>query len=121
MVPTVLEALGLEAPTQIRGVTQSPIQGVSFAHAFDDAKAASRHHTQYFEMMGHRVHLSRRLARGLSGARDRRSPRPGMGFGEMVITEEKLRELDAKGWELYHVAEDFSETQEPRRARTATS
>ncbi len=34
----------------------------------------------------------------------------GMGFGEMAITEEKLRELDAKGWELYHVAEDFSET-----------
>ena len=39
----------------------------------------------------------------------------GMGFGEMVITEDKLRELDAKGWELYHVDEDFSETQEPRR------
>ena len=44
-----------------------------------------------------------------------------MGFGEMVLTEEKLRELDAKGWELYHVAEDFSETQEPRGASTATS
>jgi len=28
----------------------------------------------------------------------------------MVITEDKLRELDAKGWELYHVDEDFSET-----------
>jgi hypothetical protein len=27
MVPTVLEALGLEPPAQIRGVTQSPIQG----------------------------------------------------------------------------------------------
>ena len=34
----------------------------------------------------------------------------GIGFGEMEITEEKLRELDAKGWELYHVDEDFSET-----------
>jgi len=28
----------------------------------------------------------------------------------MEITEEKLRELDAKGWELYHVDDDFSET-----------
>ena len=27
MVPTVLEALGIEPPTQIRGVTQSPIEG----------------------------------------------------------------------------------------------
>ena len=33
-----------------------------------------------------------------------------MGFGELAITEEKLRELDAEGWELYHVAEDFAET-----------
>jgi arylsulfatase len=33
----------------------------------------------------------------------------GMGFGELKLTEEKLRELDATGWELYHVAEDPSE------------
>src|SRR5262249_60562993 len=25
------------------------------------------------------------------------------------VTEDKLRELDAQGWELYHVDEDFSE------------
>jgi arylsulfatase len=34
----------------------------------------------------------------------------GHGFGEVVLTEEKLRELDAHGWELYHVAEDATET-----------
>ena len=33
MVPTVLDALGIEAPTSIKGVTQSPIEGLSFAHA----------------------------------------------------------------------------------------
>ena len=54
MVPTVLEALGIEAPTSIKGVTQSPIEGLSFAHAFDKADAPSKHITQYFEMMGHR-------------------------------------------------------------------
>ena len=31
MVPTVLDLLGVEPPKTIRGVTQSPIQGVSFA------------------------------------------------------------------------------------------
>jgi arylsulfatase A-like enzyme len=109
MLPTVLEALGLEAPTQIRGVTQSPIQGVSFAQAFDDAKAASRHHTQYFEMMGHRsiYHDGWRAVCPVPGPSFTEA---GMGFGEMAITEEKLRELDAKGWELYHVAEDYAET-----------
>ena len=39
MVPTVLDALGIEPPTTIRGVTQSPIEGHSLAHTFDDAKA----------------------------------------------------------------------------------
>ena len=32
----------------------------------------------------------------------------GVGFGE-AIPAEKLVELDATGWELYHVAEDFAE------------
>ena len=54
MVPTVLDALGIEPPTHIRGVQQAPIEGLSFAPAFDDAAAPSRRVTQYFEMLGHR-------------------------------------------------------------------
>ncbi len=109
MVPTVLDALGLTPPAAVRGVTQSPIQGVSFAQAFADAKAETRHHTQYFEMMGHRAiyHDGWRAVCPVPGPSFTEA---GMGFGEMVITEDKLRELDAKGWELYHVDEDFSET-----------
>jgi arylsulfatase len=34
----------------------------------------------------------------------------GAGFGQLALTEEKLRELDASGWELYHVAADAAET-----------
>ena len=37
------------------GVPQTPLEGVSFAHTFDDADAASKHVTQYFEMFGHRA------------------------------------------------------------------
>src|SRR5688572_18206839 len=109
MVPTVLDALGIEPPAAVRGVTQSPLQGVSFAHAFGDAKAETRHHTQYFEMMGHRAiyHDGWRAVCPVPGPSFAEA---GMGFGEMVITEDKLRELDATGWELYHVDEDFSET-----------
>ena len=54
LVPTVLDALGIEPPATIRGVTQDPLQGVSFAHTFNEADAATQHHTQYFEMFGHR-------------------------------------------------------------------
>jgi arylsulfatase len=45
MVPTVLDALGVQEPTQLRGVAQAPIEGVSFAHTFDQADAPSRHVT----------------------------------------------------------------------------
>jgi arylsulfatase A-like enzyme len=109
LVPTVLEALQIEPPEQVRGVTQSPIEGVSFAHTFDDANAESKHHTQYFEMFGHRsiYHDGWRAVCPVPGPSFTEAK---MGFGELTLTEEKLRELDAKGWELYHVAEDPSET-----------
>ncbi len=119
MVPTVLEALGIEAPATIRGVTQSPLQGVSFAHAFDDAKAPTRHHTQYFEMFGHRsiYHDGWRAVCPWPGPSFAEA---GMGFGAL-INEEKLPELDAKGWELYHVDEGLRGEPQPRGRRTATS
>ncbi|MEZ4609147.1 MAG: hypothetical protein R2838_02630 [Caldilineaceae bacterium] len=47
MVPTVLDALGIEPPQAIRGVTQSPIEGVSFAHTFEQPDASTKHLTQY--------------------------------------------------------------------------
>jgi len=107
MVPTVLDALGIEPPATIDGVTQSPIEGVSFAHTFDNGTAPSKHITQYFEMLGHRslYHDGWRAV----------CPWPGPSFTEagkpfgMPIPYAMLTELDAKHWELYHVAADFAE------------
>ena len=118
MVPTVLEALRVDPPPAIAGVTQSPIEGVSFAHTFDDDAAPTRHLTQYFEMLGHRsiYHDGWRAV----------CPWPGTSFAESThkfgdpITADMLSELDAAGWELYHVAEDIAETTnlaEQERAR----
>ncbi len=109
MVPTVLNALGLDAPATIRGVTQSPIEGVSFRHTFDEPEAASRRTTQYFEMMGHRslYHDGWRAVCPWPGPSFKEA---GMGFGT-PMTGDRLTELDAKGWELYHVAEDVAETE----------
>jgi arylsulfatase len=54
VVPTILEAAGLKAPEMVDGIKQAPLEGTSFAYTFDaaNAKVASRHKTQYFEMMG---------------------------------------------------------------------
>jgi arylsulfatase A-like enzyme len=54
VVPTILEAAGIPAPATVDGIKQAPIEGTSFAYTFDakNAKAPTRHKTQYFEMMG---------------------------------------------------------------------
>ncbi|WP_445152681.1 sulfatase-like hydrolase/transferase [Baekduia sp. Peel2402] len=54
VAPTVLEAAGLPEPTVVHGVEQKPYEGVSMRYAFDDASAAERHVTQYFEMFCNR-------------------------------------------------------------------
>ena len=54
VVPTLLEVTGITPPETVDGIAQRPIEGTSFAYTFDadNAKAPSRHKTQYFEMMG---------------------------------------------------------------------
>jgi arylsulfatase len=54
VVPTILEVAGIPAPDMVDGIKQKPIEGTSFAYTFEaeNAKAPSRHTTQYFEMMG---------------------------------------------------------------------
>jgi arylsulfatase A-like enzyme len=54
VVPTILDVAGIPAPEMVDGIKQAPIEGTSFAYTFDaaNAKAPSRHTTQYFEMFG---------------------------------------------------------------------
>jgi arylsulfatase len=54
IVPTILEATGIEPPKVVDGIPQKPIEGVSMMYTFDakNANAPSTHRTQYFEMMG---------------------------------------------------------------------
>ncbi|HEY9410423.1 MAG TPA: arylsulfatase [Jiangellaceae bacterium] len=54
VAPTVLEAAGLPHPSFVHGIQQAPIEGVSMMYSFDDAEAADRHTTQYFEMFVNR-------------------------------------------------------------------
>ena len=110
-VPTVLEALGVEAPESIRGVTQAPIDGISFAHTFNDAAAPSNHHTQYFEMFGHRsiYHDGWRAVCPWPGPNFTEAAKKGRTFGT-PIPNEVLVDIETHDWELYHIDEDYSET-----------
>ena len=57
IVPTILDASGISAPHTINGIKQSPIEGTSMVYTWDkaNAKAPTRHTTQYFEMLGNRA------------------------------------------------------------------
>src|SRR5678810_1139803 len=57
VVPTLLEATGIQAPEMVDGIPQKPIEGVSMAYTWDKANATapSKRTTQYFEMFGNRA------------------------------------------------------------------
>lgn len=89
IVPTVLEVLGIEAPTVYRGADQLPIHGVSLAYTFDAPEAPTRKVMQYYELLGDRALWHR-------------------GW-KAVARHEKGTDFEADRWELYHLDEDFSE------------
>jgi arylsulfatase len=97
LAPTILDALAIEAPAVLDGVAQRPLEGVSFAHSFDDAAAPTRKEVQYFEMIGSRA----LWADGWKAVVEQPQGAP--------LTEEIL---DRQQWELYHVARDFSECED---------
>ena len=96
VAPTVLEAAGLPEPTAVDGTQQRPMDGVSMMYAFDDADAKDRRTTQYFEMFGNRAIYHD----GWVAATRHSIP---------WITTAKLPPFTEDHWELYNVAEDFSQ------------
>jgi arylsulfatase len=96
IAPTVMEAARLPFPTSVHGVQQKPFEGVSLAYSYDDDNAADRHTTQYFEMFGNRAIYDD----GWVAAAKHRTPWASAPDGP----------LDQDTWALYHVAEDFSQT-----------
>ena len=55
IAPTVLEIVGIPAPTHVDGVEQEPHHGFAFADSLSDPDAPERHTQQYFEAVGNRA------------------------------------------------------------------
>lgn len=54
IVPTLYDCMGIKAPEVVHGYVQSEIEGVSFAHTFDDADAPTHKIHQLYSMLGTR-------------------------------------------------------------------
>jgi len=94
--PTILEAVGVPAPSVLNGVPQKPVEGVSMVYSFDDGKAPSARRTQYFEMFANRAIYHDGWVACTTPA-----IAPWVMGGKLSVDDYK--------WELYNVAEDFSE------------
>ncbi|PZA09822.1 arylsulfatase [Rhodopseudomonas palustris] len=89
LVPTLLDLIGVEAPAEIGGLKQMPLEGESFARSLTEPGVPSKSSPQYFEMFGHR---------GIwhQGWKAVAYHPPGKPF-------------DDDKWELFHLDRDFSE------------
>jgi arylsulfatase A-like enzyme len=101
IVPTILEAAGVQAPEVVNGIKQKPIEGVSMVYTFDqaNANAPSKRDTQYFEMVGNRAIYHDGWIAATTPALTPWS----MGTGKLpdILTGYK--------WELYNIDNDYSE------------
>lgn len=86
---TILDAAGAGMPEEVAGVKQMPMHGQSLLPTMTDAKASPARSVQYFEMLGHR---------GI------------WKDGWKAVTRHNRKDsFDDDTWELYNLAEDFSE------------
>src|SRR6202050_2648447 len=100
IVPTILEATGVNEPATVDGIAQRPIEGVSMAYTFDkaNANAPSKRETQYFEMFANRAIYHQGWVAATT------PPAPPWELGTT-----KLPEINDYKWELYNITEDFSQ------------
>ena len=95
IAPTIMEAAGLPFPSSVNGTVQKPFEGASLIYSLNDADADDRHKTQYFEMFGNRAIYHD----GWVAAAKHRTPWASAPDGPLA----------EDNWQLYHVAEDFSQ------------
>src|SRR5262249_438689 len=89
----------------VNGVMQEPLHGFSMAYSFDDAKAAERHETQYFEMV-----CNRGIYHHGWTAVTRHGLLPWEVTGEGGS-------LDNDVWELYDTNKDWSQVKDLAKAQ----
>lgn len=98
VAPTIMEAAKVEFPETYHGVKQQPFDGKSMLYSFDNPEAPNVKERQYYEMFGNRaIWVDGWKAVSLHGKR-------------MPWVTNSVTPFEEDVWELYHVAEDFSES-----------
>jgi arylsulfatase A-like enzyme len=96
IMPTILEATGIQAPDSLNGITQKPIEGISMVYSFNDAKAPDRRKSQMFELVSNRGMYQNGWMASSIAYLPWSATRTGY-------------DPDKAKWELYHIDQDFSQ------------
>jgi arylsulfatase A-like enzyme len=102
IAPTIYEAAGVQPPQTVNGIEQLPLEGSSFLYTFDRPDEPSRHHVQYFAMVGNIAIYKD----GWWAGRHYHSSweqEPSLAKGGAAATAEQLP------WELYNLTDDYSQ------------
>jgi arylsulfatase len=111
IAPTILEAAKIPIPTDVNGVHQQRMDGVSMLSTFASAKTPETRTTQYFEMLGNRaIYHDGWMAASRSGSLP------------WVYSNQPPPDPNKQPWELYDLRHDFSEadniaTQNPQKLK----
>lgn len=92
---TLYEVIGITPPTEVNGVKQLPLDGVSFAYSFTQPKAPSRHGVQIFEQMGNRAIYKDGWWAG--------------ALHSVPWNYQRSEDFSADRWELYNLNTDYSQ------------
>ncbi len=104
VMPTVLEAAGIEAPAVLDGVTQQPLDGASLLPVLAEPGTPAPRRVQYFEMLGSRAIV----VDGWKATTDHVGP-------QLSVEREQVpgsHDLDQDRWALFDLASDFAETRD---------
>jgi arylsulfatase len=111
IAPTIYEIVGIKPPKVVEGFVQDPIDGVSLAYTFNDAKVPTRKKLQYFDNNGSRaIYQDGWIAATFGPLVPWLPGAPGLAQWDSAKDR----------WELYQITKDFSEandlaTKEPKR------
>ena len=111
IAPTIYDILDINPPKVVDGFKQDPIDGVSMAYSFADAKAPGHKHTQYFDNNGSRGVYQDGWFAGTFGPLT-----PWLTVSPGLATWDSGKDV----WELYNLKTDFSQAdnlaaKEPKR------
>jgi arylsulfatase len=94
VLPTLLDLLGIDRPSERNGHALRPLRGTTMRAVIEDATAPSGHREQVYEMNGHRGYYA--------------------DGWEVVTLHQPMTPFSDDEWELYHLAEDPNELHDLR-------